>query len=121
MLEVQEQVELIGGRWHELAMVQVEGSSDVISCVDEQGPDPHVVCDPDRSTDRIDEKASPESSIPLRGVDGKAGQQQAGDLGRYAPFGQLGGGVGPLYSSGRECVVADHAVASRRHEDSSVS
>lgn len=55
MLEVHEQVQRIGGRCDEFAMVQVERPCFVVTRVDEERPHSDVFGYPDSSSDCVDE------------------------------------------------------------------
>lgn len=69
---MQEQVQRIGRRLDELGLVLVEGTSFVVTCVNEQGPSPHLVGHAHRTPDRIDQEAPAESTVAFGDVDSEA-------------------------------------------------
>lgn len=122
MAEVEEKMEGIGWGLDELAEMLVEGSSRIVTGVDEKGPYPNLMRDAHGASDRIDHEAPAESPVVLGRVDREARQQEAGHLGWDAPLGEFARHVG-LSSPGRsERVVADNSRSTAgRHEHAGVA
>ncbi len=120
LLDMQEQVERISGRGHELTVVLVEGPSVVVTRMNEQGPNANVVGNPDGSTNRVDEEAAAESSVPFRLVDRETSEEETRQLSWGTALGEVLWSRSFFNARSCERVIANNPSSPCCHEHPSV-